>query len=60
VRREAGLIRVHRAAQQRWYELRPVPLAEIDAWIEPYRWLWTGQLDALGGILISSETGFRW
>ena len=47
VLREAGLVRVRRDAQRRWYELCPEPLAEIDAWLAPYRRLWTGRLDAL-------------
>jgi DNA-binding transcriptional ArsR family regulator len=47
VLREAGLVRVRRDAQRRWYELRPEPLAEIDAWLAPYRWLWDERLDAL-------------
>jgi DNA-binding transcriptional ArsR family regulator len=47
VLREAGLVRVRADAQRRWYELRPEPLAEIDAWIGPYRRLWAGRLDAL-------------
>ena len=47
VLREAGLVRVRRDAQRRWYELRPGPLAEVDTWLEPYRRLWAGQLDAL-------------
>jgi hypothetical protein len=34
-------------AQRRCYELRPEPLAEIDAWLAPYRRLWTSSLDAL-------------
>jgi DNA-binding transcriptional ArsR family regulator len=37
VLREAGLVRVRQDAQRRWYELRPEPLAEIDAWLAPYR-----------------------
>jgi DNA-binding transcriptional ArsR family regulator len=45
--REAGLVQVRQDAQRRWYELRPEPLAEIDAWLEPYRRLWAGRLDAL-------------
>jgi len=45
--REAGLVRVRKDAQQRWYELRPEPLAEIDDWLAPYRRLWTARLDAL-------------
>jgi DNA-binding transcriptional ArsR family regulator len=45
--REAGLVGVRRDAQRRWYRLRPEPLTEIDAWLEPYRRLWAGKLDAL-------------
>ncbi|MEV0407170.1 metalloregulator ArsR/SmtB family transcription factor [Actinoallomurus sp. NPDC050550] len=47
VLREAGLVRARPEAQRRWYELRPEPLAEIDAWLAPYRRLWTDALDAL-------------
>jgi DNA-binding transcriptional ArsR family regulator len=47
VLREAGLVRVHRDAQRRLYELRPEPLAELDAWLRPYRRLWERHLDAL-------------
>ncbi len=47
VLREAGLVRVRPEAQVRWYELRPEPLAEVDAWLGPYRQLWAGRLDAL-------------
>jgi DNA-binding transcriptional ArsR family regulator len=46
VLREAGLVRVRHDAQRRWYELRPEPLAEIDAWLQPYRTFWSGRLDA--------------
>ncbi|GAB2591938.1 ArsR/SmtB family transcription factor [Kribbella endophytica] len=47
VLRDAGLVEVRQDAQRRWYRLRPAPLAEIDAWLEPYRDLWRGRLDAL-------------
>jgi DNA-binding transcriptional ArsR family regulator len=47
VLREAGLVRVRHDAQRRWYELRSEPLAEIDAWLRPYRRLWADSLDAL-------------
>ncbi len=47
VLREAGLVVVRQDAQRRWYGLRPEPLAEVDAWLEPYRRLWAGRLDAL-------------
>jgi DNA-binding transcriptional ArsR family regulator len=47
VLRDAGLVRVHRVAQRRLYELLPEPLAEVDAWLTPYRQLWARSLDAL-------------
>ena len=47
VLREAGLVEVRRDAQRRWYRLCPAPLAEVDAWLAPYRRLWETHLDAL-------------
>jgi DNA-binding transcriptional ArsR family regulator len=47
VLREAGLVDVRQDAQRRWYRLRPEPLAEVDAWLAPYRRMWESGLDAL-------------
>jgi DNA-binding transcriptional ArsR family regulator len=47
VLREAGLVRVRQDKQRRWYELNPEPLAEMDAWLQPYRALWADRFDAL-------------
>jgi DNA-binding transcriptional ArsR family regulator len=47
VLREAGLVHVRREAQRRVYGLEPGPLAEVDAWLAPYRRLWDERLDAL-------------
>jgi DNA-binding transcriptional ArsR family regulator len=47
VLREAGLVEVHQDAQWRVYSLRPGPLAEVDAWLTPYRALWEQRFDAL-------------
>jgi DNA-binding transcriptional ArsR family regulator len=47
VLREAGLVRVRVDAQRRVYALEPEPLAELDAWLAPYRRLWSESLDAL-------------
>lgn len=57
VLREAGLVRVRKAAQRRWYELRPEPLAEVDVWLEPYRQLWSNRLDALERHLNEKKEG---
>src|SRR5689334_3285503 len=47
VLREAGLVSVRQEGQRRVYALRPAPMAELDAWLAPYRQLWTDRLDAL-------------
>jgi DNA-binding transcriptional ArsR family regulator len=47
VLREADLVHVRQDAQRRWYGINPEPLAELDAWLTPYRKLWAGRLDAL-------------
>ena len=47
VLREAGLVAARAEGKQRFYVLEPQPLAEVDAWLEPYRALWSSRLDAL-------------
>ena len=45
VLREAGLVDARVDAQRRIYRLRADTLRELDAWLEPYRLLWSGRLD---------------
>jgi DNA-binding transcriptional ArsR family regulator len=47
VLRDAGLVEARVDAQRRIYRLRPEPLAEVDAWLAPYRKFWRGRLAAL-------------
>lgn len=47
VLRESGLVDVRTDAQRRVYRLRPEPLAEVDAWLEPYRKRWNDRFDRL-------------
>lgn len=47
VLRDAGLVRVRVDGQRRVYALDPRPFAELDAWLEPYRRLWSQRLGAL-------------
>ena len=47
VLREAGLVDVRVDGQRRLYRVRPEPLAELDAWLEPYRRMWRTSLDRL-------------
>ncbi len=49
--REAGLVQVRRAGQHRIYQLDGRRLAELDAWLAPYRHFWADQLDALESYL---------
>lgn len=45
--RAAGLVKVRKDRQRRLYRLEPAPLAELDAWLEPFRPFWSGRLDSL-------------
>lgn len=47
VLRDAGVVDVRVDGQRRLYRLRPASLRELDAWLEPYRLLWSGRLDGL-------------
>lgn len=51
VLREAGLVTVRVDGPRRWYALRSDPLAELDEWLAPYRWMWESRLDRLGAHL---------
>ena len=45
--RTAGLVNVRTEGRHRLYTLRAAPLADVDAWLAPYRRHWTERLDAL-------------
>jgi DNA-binding transcriptional ArsR family regulator len=47
VLRDAGFVEARVDAQRRVYRLRPEPLIEIDAWLAPFRRLWSAHVDAL-------------
>ena len=47
VLREAGFVESTVDAQRRLYRLKPEPLQEIDAWLEPFRRFWSAHVDAL-------------
>lgn len=54
VLKEARLVAAEASANLRFYRLCPEPLAELDAWLSPYRVLWSRRLDALGAYLDAS------
>ena len=56
VLRDAGLVEARPHGQRRIYALRPEPLAELDAWLEPYRRLFTSSLDRLERHLDEEES----
>jgi DNA-binding transcriptional ArsR family regulator len=47
VLREAGIVQVRAAAQQRVYELRPEPFEQLETWVGSFRRLWEHRLDSL-------------
>jgi len=47
VLRDAGFVEATVSAQKRLYRLKPEPLAEVDAWLAPFRRFWAAHVDAL-------------
>ena len=47
VLRDAGFVESTVDAQRRLYRLRPEPFQEVDAWLAPFRRVWSAHLDAL-------------
>ena len=47
VLRESGFARVRAEGTRRLYAVDPVPLQEVDAWLDRFRQFWTPHLDAL-------------
>src|SRR5262245_41992051 len=47
VLREAGFVESTADAQRRLYRLKPEPFREVEAWLAPFRRLWSAHVDAL-------------
>ena len=47
VLREAGVVEATVDAQRRLYRLNPESLQELDAWLAPFRRLWSAHVDKL-------------
>jgi DNA-binding transcriptional ArsR family regulator len=47
VLKDAGFVEARVEAQRRVYRLKPEPLMEVDAWLAPFRAIWTAHVDAL-------------
>jgi DNA-binding transcriptional ArsR family regulator len=47
VLRDAGFVESTVDAQRRLYRLKPEPLQHVDAWLAPFRRLWSTHIDAL-------------
>jgi DNA-binding transcriptional ArsR family regulator len=47
VLRESGFVESSVDAQRRFYRLKPEPLQKLDAWLAPFRRIWSSHLDAL-------------
>ena len=44
---QAGFVKARPVAQQRIYYLQPKPFKELDSWLETFRLVWEGRLEAL-------------
>jgi DNA-binding transcriptional ArsR family regulator len=48
VLRESGFATVRAEGTRRLYSVDPVPLQEVDRWLDQFRQYWSSRLDALG------------
>ena len=48
VLRESGFATVRADGRRRLYAIDSAPLAQVDAWLSPFRAFWEQRLDALG------------
>jgi DNA-binding transcriptional ArsR family regulator len=48
VLRESGFAHVRAEGRRRLYAIDSTPLAQVDAWLSPFRHFWEQRLDALG------------
>ena len=53
--RRAHLVRQRRAGRQRFYQLSPTPLQDVDAWLGRYRAFWETSLTALKAVIESEH-----
>lgn len=53
--REAGLVSMRADGQRRLYRLEPAGLADLDAWLTPYRRFWSDRLARLDAHLESEQ-----
>jgi DNA-binding transcriptional ArsR family regulator len=49
---QAGLVSVRSDGRRRIYRIEPTKLAEIDAWLEPYKQCWASRLNAFEDHLV--------
>lgn len=56
VLREAGFVESTVDAQRRLYRLKPDPLREVEAWLAPFRRLWSAHVDTLEQYLDRMDT----
>ena len=56
VLRDAGFVESTVDAQRRLYRLKPEPLREVEAWLAPFRQLWSAHVDALEHYLDRMDT----
>ena len=49
--KECGMISIIREGRERYCELEPAKLAEVDDWLKPFRQLWEQRLNRLDQVL---------
>lgn len=48
---DAGIVRAHPIAQQRYYQLQTKPFKELESWLDRYKNVWTDRFNRLDKFL---------
>lgn len=53
---ECGLLELNIQGREYYYKVRPEKLAEVDAWLQPFRELWQTRFKQLDDLLIKMQS----
>lgn len=56
---ECELLKQTQSGREIYYHFNPQKMKEIADWVEPYRKLWEGRMDAIGDLLMEMNTQKR-
>ena len=53
---ECGLVTTKQVGRERYYQINPNKLKEVEEWLQPFRKMWEGRFDKLDDVLKQLKT----